>query len=488
MRVSRLKPAVLVAPLLLGGCLFRILPNRGGGLAEFEPPREVRAEDVALLPGYRIAPVATGLTFPTGVAFDERGGVYVVEAGYSYGEVVTTPRLLRVEASGALTEIARGDDPPWNGVDYRDGAFFIAGGHVGPGRVLRVGMDGTVRALVDALPSYGDHHTNGPVVGPDGWIYFGQGTATNAGVVGLDNADFGWLAQHPDFHDTPCRDVRLTGENFTTPNPLTADPDDRVVTGAYVPFGTRTEPGQVIRGSTRCGGAVMRVRPDGSGLEVVAWGLRNPFGLAFSPDGRLFVTENQFDVRGSRPVFGTGDLLWEIRPGTWYGWPDYFAGRPITDDWFHAPGKRGPRMLLLDHPGAPPKPAAVLPVHASSDGIDFSRSAAFGHVGDAFIAEFGDMSPGVGKILAAVGFRVVRVDVKDGTVHEFAVNRGKGNAPASRLERGGLERPVAVRFDPAGTALYIVDFGVMTTVDGKPRPRPGTGVLWKITRDAGGRP
>ena len=488
MRAFRLALLVLLAPLHLSGCLYHILPNRGGGLADFEPPRLIRAQDVALLPGYQISPVATGLTFPTGITFDDAGRPYVVEAGYSYGEVTTTPRLLRVEDGGALSEIARGDNPPWNGVAYRDGAFFIAGGHAGSGQLLRVSMSGAVTTLVDALPSLGDHHTNGPVVGEDGWIYFGQGTATNSGVVGLDNAEFGWLRTNPDFHDTPCRDIRLTGENFSTRNPLTPDPGDQTVTGAFVAFGTRTSAGQIVPGNTRCNGAVMRVRPDGSGLEVVAWGFRNPFGLAFSPDGRLFATDNQFDVRGSRPVFGTGDLLWEVRPGSWYGWPDYFAGRPLNDHRFGAPGEPRPRMLLLDHPNTPPRPTAILPVHASSNGLDFSRNPAFGHVGDAFVAEFGDMSPGVGKILGAVGFQVVRVDVRDGTVHEFAVNRGKGNAPASRLKSGGLERPVAVRFDPSGTALWVVDFGVMTLTNGRTEPRPGTGVIWKITRAIGGNP
>jgi len=66
-------------------------------------------------------------------------------------------------------------------------------------------------------------------------------------------------------------------------------------------------------------------------------------------------------------------------------------------------------------------------------------------------------------------------------IEDFAVNRGKTNGPASRLGTGGLERPVAVRFDPAGTSLYVVDFGVMT-MGASPQPRTGTGVLWRITR------
>jgi hypothetical protein len=91
----------------------------------------------------------------------------------------------------------------------------------------------------------------------------------------------------------------------------------------------------------------------------------------------------------------------------------------------------------------------------------------------------------VGKVLSPVGFRVVRVEVDTGVMHDFAVNRGEeANGPASWLGRGGLERPVAARFSPDGKALYVVDFGVLTIRDGKIRPRQGTGVLWRIERAA----
>jgi len=219
-------------------------------------------------------------------------------------------------------------------------------------------------------------------------------------------------------------------------------------------------------------------------VELVAWGLRNPYGLAFSPDGRLFATENQYDVRGSRPVFGTGDLLWEIKSGQWYGWPDFFAGEPINDaNRFGAPNRSAPTMLLAKEPGVPPRPVAKFGVHSSADGFDFSREAAFGHPGDAFVAEFGDMAPVVGKIEAPVGFRVSRVELEGGVIHPFAVNRGRGDAPASKLGTGGLERPIAARFNPLGDALYIVDFGVMRVEPAGVTPVENTGVLWRITRE-----
>lgn len=481
---SLLAAGILLA--VLPGC-FRFLSSDGGGQTRFDAPREIDVSDIALPAGYRIEPVVTGLTFPTAAAFDDQGRLYVVEAGYSYLDAVTVPRLLRVGPGGGLTEIARGTNPPWNGIVHHDGAFYVAGGHVDPGQILRIGMDGRITPLVQGLPSLGDHHTNGPVIGSDGWLYFGQGTATNSGVVGIDNFKYGWPTRYPQFNDIPCDTVVLTGKNYITPNPLTPDPDDEAVTGPYLPFGVPAERGQVIPGQLPCGGAVMRVRPTGGVPEVVAWGFRNPFGLAFSPDGRLYVTENQYDVRGSRPVFGTGDLLWEVRPGTWYGWPDFYAGRPLTDEeWFQPPGEDEPGFVLLEHPNEPPRPAALLGVHSSSNGIDFSREPGFGYVGQAFIAQFGDMAPTVGKVMGPVGYKVVRVDASTGVITDFAVNEGKSNGPASWLGNGGLERPVSVRFDPTGRALYVVDFGVMTTRDGQIAPRPGTGVVWRITRTEGG--
>lgn len=472
---------------LAAGC-FAVLPSRGGGQTTFAPPRLVRPSDVGVPPGYAIHAVATGLTYPTGVAFDGAGRIYVTESGYAYGEQWTTPRVLRIDAAGRTTVVATGGrNGPWNGLAFaagagRAGALYVAeGGTLEGGRILRVDPgNGAVTTLVDGLPSRGDHHTNGPVVGADGWLYFGQGTVTNAAIVGEDNAELGWLRRFPDQRDVPCADVTLRGVN--------ADAGGRT-TGAFVPFGTATRAGETMRGTVPCSGAVLRVWPHGDAeprdraLELVAWGFRNPYGLAFAPDGTLFATDNGYDDRGSRPVHGAPDLLWAVHRGFWYGWPDYSGDRRLDDgDHFVPPGKARPALLLAAHPNAPPVPAATLGVHASANGFDFARTDAFGWRGHAFVAEFGDQAPTVGKVTGPVGFKVVRVDVGSGVIEDFAANRGATNGPASRLGTGGLERPIAARFDPTGTALYVVDFGVLTMTSKGSTPHPGTGVLWRITR------
>ncbi|WP_242920909.1 PQQ-dependent sugar dehydrogenase [Pontibacter liquoris] len=484
-KTIRLQKRILPLLLLLGlGSCYRLTPSSGGGQGHVRiGARPVSPEAISLPAGYKATAVATDLTFPTSITFDAQGQPYVIEAGYAYGEVFLTPKLLRIEPDGRLTTIATGTkNGPWTGITFYNGNFYVAeGGQMQGGKILRITPQGNITALAENLPTLGDHHTNGPVVGPDGMLYFGLGTATNSGIVGPDNYDYGWLKRHPDFHDIPCQDVTLTGRNYTSQIPL-AGTEGQQTTGAYLPYGTAATQGQTIQGSLPCSGAVLRLSPEGGPLELVAWGFRNPFGLAFSPAGQLYVNDNGYDVRGSRPVWGVGDYLWAVQQNTWYGWPDFSGGLAFDGEKFKPPGKEAPAPLLQAHPNQPPKPAATFGVHSSSNGLDFSTNASFGFPGQAFVAQFGDMAPQVGKVLGPVGFKVVRVDVHTGEITDFAVNKGKENGPASKLGTGGLERPVAARFSPDGQSLYIVDFGVMKVTEKKSEPQQKTGVIWKIMR------
>lgn len=128
------------------------------------------------------------------------------------------------------------------------------------------------------------------------------------------------------------------------------------------------------------------------------------------------------------------------------------------------------------------------PAPGGSDGLDFSRNPNFGHVGQAFIAVFGDIShpPDDGKVRRPVGCRVIRVNLANGVAQDFVINKGREAGPGSKEGNGGIERPIDVRFNNDGSLLYVADFGVMTTASGGPTPYPGTGVVWRVRRSCGG--
>ena len=252
--------------------------------------------NIALPPGYQIEAVATGLTFPTAITWDDQRNLYVAEAGYAYGPKEVEPgRILRI-TNGHKEIVYDNLSSPVTDIKVYQGEMYIA--HKGFLSVIR---DGQRKDLITGLP-WGDHFTCSIAFDEQGYIYLGNGTATNAGVVGEDNFRFGWAASFPDQRDIPAKDIFLTGQNYASLDLRTAAPNDKTSTGPYMPFGTESTPDQVVHGKPEASGVVLRIKPDGSDLQVYAWGLRNPFGMGFDANGRLVVVDQGYDDRGVRPI------------------------------------------------------------------------------------------------------------------------------------------------------------------------------------------
>jgi glucose/arabinose dehydrogenase len=483
-------PGPLQAPMLPSWLAYLyqpILPYLKKIKIERAGPRGHNPADILLPKGYRAEVVATGFNAPVHCTFDNQGSCYVVESGH---KIDAPPRILKVNVqTGGYETVFTLPAEKW----HKTGAMTGACWHesflyvMNTDTLFRLDSDGYMEELVTDLPGIGDHQANYPVIAPDGKIYFGQGCATNMGVVGADNAAFEWLPKHPYFHDIPAKDITLTGRNYEYQNVL-GDLSETVVTGAYAPFGEPTYPGQTILGAVKCTGSILRCNLDGSGLEVVAWGLRNPYGLAFHPDGRLFATEHGSDERGRRYIVGDPDDFYEIKEGAWYGWPDFASGLRLDDPYWGEDGQ-GREPVIADHPDPnPPKPFVSFQTHVAANGFDFCRDDSFGFKGDAFVANFGDLAPitTLHYGLTPAGFNVVRVDMANWRVEAFAVNKIAG--PASKLPHEGFERPSHCQFGPDG-ALYVVDYGIIKIAPerGGIRMQMGTGTLWRIRRSGGPR-
>jgi glucose/arabinose dehydrogenase len=412
------------------------------------------------------ARVAGGLHFPTSLAFDDEGTAYVAESGLPFAGAPRGGRVLRLDGDGGAEVVAEGLRSPVNGLVWHAGGFYLSEGGF-PGRISRVERDGTRTTVVDGLPGRGNYHTNTVAVGPDGMLYWGQGAMTNLGVVGLDAYDLAWLKQLPHPHDVPGMDVVLTGFTAETADPLEG-PDARATTGAFAPFGRPGAEGRRVRAGLPCTAAVLRCHPDGSGMECFAWGIRNAFGLGFLPDGRLIATDQGSDDRGSRPIARVPELVFEVRRGAWYGWPDFVGGVPVTDARF-AP-RRGPHptFLLANHAELPPpeRPLMELPVNASACKFCVLPEDS-PWPGQLLMALFGDEVPMTAPDGHGSGRSVVRIDTASWTAHPV------GGLPP-------LYRPIDVRVHPWTGEAWVLDFGDFEMVAGGMKARAGSGAVWRF--------
>lgn len=468
---------------------------------------------ILLPPGYTIEKVVGGLTYPTSLTWDNLNQMYVVEAGGQFLEEPPPSRILRI-TPGAATEVvnltALGVRDSAVGITWYQNAFYFTHRAADrTGAVSRVTLDGTLTPLLSGIiDSQAEHQVNGIDVGPDGRIYFASGPATNAGVVGIDLAPF--VMRSPNLRPTPCQNIVLTGRNYLTPDFRTADPSDTVLTGAFVPFGTPTTPGQVIPGTNKCGGAILVFDPASpeTTLRPFAHGFRNVIGFAWNASGEMFAAVNGYDLRGSRPFNDKLDATYRVREGAWYGWPDFSAAfEPITDPKFDSPDAlKAPRVVagvpqgktqdfVIDHmsSGLTRPDLALLygrhPFNSSPSLIDVAPASWGPLSGQVFTAEWGDLTPPTNPLgEGPTGYRISRIDPGTGVAVPFVRNVMPGPASAQGAPGMGLERPFDVKFGPDG-AMYIVDYGIARINPARAAQGqvpyefpPFTGVIWKVTR------
>ncbi len=462
--------------------------------------------------GYKVEKVVGGLTYPTSLTWDNQGNMYVAEAGGALGpEQLAPSRILKV-ANGTATELVnltgKGVHAALVGMVWFNGAFYIT--HRADdlsGAVSRVTMNGQVTKIFDGiLDSKAEHQINDIKVGPDGKLYVTVGPAGNAGVMDMSVAAFVKLS--PDVHTTPCKDIVLLGRNFKSADFRSNNPTDSVMTGAYVPFGTATSVGQIIPGAKKCGGSILKFDPNNAKETIAmhAWGFRNLLGIGWDKNGKMYATENGYDIRGSRPVKDEYDVSLRINEGMWYGVPDYSAGRePLTNAKFEVPdalqaevyvGKTslGKNLgFVIDHAASgltPPTPAVVLSRHEVNSSpclFDIAPDSWGPLAGQLFIAEWGDLAPPTNPLrgnVPAKGYRVVKVNPNTGALTPFVSNSGGIPASSQGKTGQGLERPFDVKFGPDG-AMYIVDYGVVKIDMSKTTPfdsKAGTGTIWKVTK------
>jgi glucose/arabinose dehydrogenase len=408
------------------------------------------------------------LHFPTSVAVTEDGEVFVAESGLAFGDAPPGGRVWRIHDNGDRDLIIDGLRAPVSGLTVLGSQLLLTeGGH--PGRISLLSKSGQQQVVLDGLPGLGNYHTNMAVGGPDRWLYFGQGALTNSGIVGLDSYEIGWLARLPHAHDVPGLDIKLRTLTVETPNPLNPTSQAPACTGAFSPFGSAHPAGQRLAATVPATAAVMRVRPDGSDLQLVSWGLRNAWALGFLRDGRLIAIDQGADDRGSRPIGNAPDVLFEVRSGAWYGWPDFIAAEPVTHPRFTPTRGPAPQFVLDNHDELPTPEAPLLEFEPHVAAVKFDQfpedSAA--HAGDLLVALFGDETPMTTSSHEPRGRTLTCVDTTTWQLRPVG----------HELE---LARPIDVRFHPSGESVFLLDFGKFEMTPDGVAAEAGTGRLWQV--------
>jgi glucose/arabinose dehydrogenase len=270
--VSRRASVVLLVLLTVAACGGGGSGSRSAARPTARPTAVATPTPVPTLapPGalrFTVQAVAQNLVAPWALAFAADGAIWLTERPGRV-RVIRNGQLLAAPALTLPVVTGTGCEDGLLGIALQEPYAFLYYTHAGSGgnvnRVSRFTIAGdsltSEQVLVDGIPGGTCYHFGGRLkLGPDGWLYF------------------------------------TTGEGF-------------VPSRAATPNGLN--------------GKVLRVHTDGSGLEVYAWGFRNPQGLAWDAAGRLYASSNG----------PTGDLnlccrdeVDLVQQGGFYGWPEWAA-------------------------------------------------------------------------------------------------------------------------------------------------------------------
>ncbi|HTH53183.1 MAG TPA: PQQ-dependent sugar dehydrogenase [Edaphobacter sp.] len=140
---------------------------------------------------------------------------------------------------------------------------------------------------------------------------------------------------------------------------------------------------------------VLEFNPDGSGMHVYAYGIRNCVGEEVNPKtGELWCSVNERDALGDNLV---PDYITSVKPGGFYGWPWWYMGD------HQDPRHEGKHPELKDKAIVPD---VLLNPHNASLEITFYNGKQFPaeYQGDIFAAEHGSWNRS-----ARVGYELIRV-------------------------------------------------------------------------------
>ncbi|MGB8770757.1 MAG: sorbosone dehydrogenase family protein [Candidatus Korobacteraceae bacterium] len=315
---------------------------------------------------------------------------YATDSASNWAKVVDRPKDAWPQAPAGFKVglFATGLDEPRKIITAPNGDIFLAESHKGDIKVFR-------GITADGKPGQAETFATG-LNRPYGIAFYPPGANPEYVYVGNTDSVVRFPYHNGDLKATGkaehIADLPSGGGHWT--RDIAFSPDGKQM---FVGVGSGsniddpdTHPDEKNRGD------ILVANPDGSKLQVYAYGIRNAGGgLAIDPKtGELWCSVNERDGLGDNLV---PDYITHVQAGGFYGWPYYYIG-----------GNQDPR-LKGKHPELKNKvivPDVLLQPHNASLEMTFYEGKQFPaeYQGDIFASQHGSWNKSV-----RVGYEVIRV-------------------------------------------------------------------------------
>ena len=209
----------------------------------------------------------------------------------------------------------------------------------------------------------------------------------------------------------------------------------------YVTVGSNSNVGERGMAAEEGRAAIWELDPKTGSKRIYASGLRNPTGMGWSADGKLWTVVNERDEIGSDLV---PDYLTSVQDGAFYGWPYSYYGQNVDERMEPPRPDLVAKAVVPDYAlGSHVAPLGM----AFSDGKTLPAALASG----VFVGEHGSWNR---RPLS--GYKVVFVPFKEGRPAGLPVDVLTGFLSPESHAYG---RPVGVAIDKRGALLVADDVG-----------------------------
>lgn len=218
---------------------------------------------------------------------------------------------------------------------------------------------------------------------------------------------------------------------------LLLSPDRRRL---YVGVGSASNIGDHGLAAEEGRAAIWEIDLASGAARIFASGLRNPVGLAWGPDGRLWTVVNERDGLGDETP---PDYLTSVQDGGFYGWPWCYWGQTVDG---RVPANPGMVAKAI-------RPDYALGGHTASLGLCWLPAGTLPGFGDGMvIGQHGSWNRS-----RLSGYRVIFVPFDDGA--PAGPPRDILTGFLSPDEKASYGRPVGVAIGPDGALLVADDVG-----------------------------